>query len=122
MLVVLMLVAVWLCVRVRAADGLSAVGVCAGLGVGCRALRSAPVAPGGGVRVAHVFGACSGRWCGPYLSLPCVRVGGSPWWLWWCPVRVPGWVCMVGMVGAIAEGVRAGRALMGSILPRASVG
>lgn len=57
---VVMVAAVRLCVRVRAADGLSAVGVCAGLGVGCRALRWAPVAPGGGVRVAHVFGACSG--------------------------------------------------------------
>lgn len=52
----------WLCVRVRAADGLSVVGVGAGLGVGCRALRLAPVAPGGGVRGARVIraGGCMG--------------------------------------------------------------
>lgn len=37
--VVVVVVAVaWLCVRVRAAGGLSAVRVCADLGVGCRAL------------------------------------------------------------------------------------
>lgn len=40
MLVVLVVAVVWLCVRVRSAGGLSAVGVCGvGLGVGCRALR-----------------------------------------------------------------------------------
>lgn len=57
-----MVAVVWLCVRVRAADGLSVVGVCVGLGVGCRALRLAPVAPGGGVRGARVIraGGCTG--------------------------------------------------------------
>lgn len=96
---VVMVAAVWLCVRVRAADGLSAVGVCAGLGVGCRALRWAPVASGGGVRVAHVFGACSGRgvpvsWCLPcvcwWVVLVAVVVswvgcrGRCAWWGWCC--------------------------------------
>ena len=56
MLVVLVVAVVWLCVLVWAADGLSAVRACADLGVGCRALRWALVASGGGVRVAHVVG------------------------------------------------------------------
>ena len=73
---VVMVAAVRLCVRVRAADGLSVVGVGAGLGVGCRALRWAPVAPGGGVRVAHVFRACSGRGVARVVvAAGCVLVG-----------------------------------------------
>jgi len=91
LVVMLMVVAaVRLCVRVRAADGLSAVCVLLAWVWACRALRWAPVAPGGGVRVAHVFGACSGRgvpvsWCLP----------GACWWVWWCPGwcgwGVPAW-------------------------------
>ena len=74
--------AVWLCVRVRAADGLSAVRACAGLSVGCRALRWAPVAPGGGVRVAQGVG---WRACARGVG------GGVPggWCPWRRPVLVP---------------------------------
>lgn len=121
-LVVLVVAAVWLCVRVRAADGLSAVCACAGLGVGCRALRWAPVASGGGVRVAHVVGwwAVSMVWVvaclvGGVLGavLPSVLVPpycpptpptGTPplplpWWLVW------GWlVCVGGPVSCVGVG------------------
>lgn len=79
-----MVAAVWLCVRVRAVDGLSVVGVCAAwvwavgrsggllwlLVVGC-VWRI----PSGSVVAGGVARAC-----------PCrVRVGGPSWWLWWCP-------------------------------------
>lgn len=109
------------CVAVRA---------CAGLDMGCRALRWAPATSGGGVRAAHVFGACSGRgvpvsWCLP----------GACWWVWWCPGwcgwGVPAWWGVIDTppppsprisgegVGTVAGGVSC---LMGSMLPRASVG
>lgn len=79
---VVVVAAVWLCVRVRAADGLSVVGVCAGLGVGCRALRWVPVASGGGVRAAHVIWARSGWRAARVLVagvvwVGCARMGGG---------------------------------------------
>lgn len=90
--------AVWLCVRVWAAGGLSAVHVCAGLGVGCRALRWAPVAPGvgcvwrmssGPVVVGGVARACLCRVCW-WVVLVAVVVswlgcrGRCAWWGWCC--------------------------------------
>lgn len=89
-----MVAAVRLCVRVRAVDGLSAVRVCGCLGVGCRALRWAPVAPGGGVRVAHVFRACSGRGVARVVvAAGCVLVGVVVSWVVWL-----GCARMVGVV------------------------
>lgn len=73
---VVMVAAVWLCVRVWAAGGLSAVRACVDLGVGCRALRLAPMASGGGVRVAQGVGAAGEVVWPVRVPAGCVLVGG----------------------------------------------
>ena len=92
--------------------------------VGCVwRMSSGPVVVGGVAR------ACLCRVCW-WVVLVAVVVswlgcrGRCAWWGWCC--RGGGVIdtphVRLGVVGAIAEGVRAGRALMGSILLRASVG